>query len=240
MNQENSYKPQFLSVIAKERELLKAKRHKNQSEDHDYFGIALSGGGIRSATVNLGVLEVLNACHILEQADYLSSVSGGGYIAGFVTSHLKRDGQQAYRQMFSPPEIDRLRKYSFYLTPGRGQWLNINRIRLLGALVASFLMNCIWIAALAGYSNIRLEIPFKLPVLLLASGTPLCESHPIRPYCNLCDLDLEFLRPWPAPHSVLEFRSSQYLRRNSLIAPVASGRPASDQISATVGCEHVL
>ena len=41
-------------------------------------------------------------------------------------------------------------KYSFYLTPGQGRGLTLSRLRLVGALVASFLMNCIWIAALSG------------------------------------------------------------------------------------------
>ncbi len=42
------------------------------------FGIALSGGGIRSATLNLEFLQVLNDCGILKKADYLSTISGAG------------------------------------------------------------------------------------------------------------------------------------------------------------------
>ena len=42
------------------------------------FGIALSGGGIRSATLNLEFLQVLNDCGILKKADYLSTISGPG------------------------------------------------------------------------------------------------------------------------------------------------------------------
>jgi hypothetical protein len=41
------------------------------------FGIALSGGGIRSATLNFGFLQVLNDCGILKKADYLSTVPRG-------------------------------------------------------------------------------------------------------------------------------------------------------------------
>jgi hypothetical protein len=152
MSQENSSRPKFLDIITKEKDLLRSKRRQQHilDMDTDYLGIALSGGGIRSATINLGVLEVLNSCQVLEQADYLSSVSGGGYIAGYVTSNLRRDGRRAYKDMFLPPGTDWLRKHSFYLTPGRGRWLTLSRLRLVGALVASFLMNCIWIAALAG------------------------------------------------------------------------------------------
>ena len=44
-------------------------------------GLALSGGGIRSATFNLGVLQALEKHKILKNVDITSSVSGGGYIA---------------------------------------------------------------------------------------------------------------------------------------------------------------
>jgi predicted acylesterase/phospholipase RssA len=43
-------------------------------------GLALSGGGIRSASFCLGVLQALHAGKILHKIDYLSTVSGGGYI----------------------------------------------------------------------------------------------------------------------------------------------------------------
>jgi predicted acylesterase/phospholipase RssA len=45
-----------------------------------HVSLALSGGGIRSATFNLGVLQALAETGILADVDYISSVSGGGYI----------------------------------------------------------------------------------------------------------------------------------------------------------------
>src|SRR4051812_44056815 len=51
----------------------------------DLVGLAFSGGGIRSATFNLGVLQTLEASGILRSVDYLSSVSGGGYAASCYT-----------------------------------------------------------------------------------------------------------------------------------------------------------
>lgn len=47
-------------------------------------GLALSGGGIRSATFNLGLLQALAAQGLLKPFGYLSTVSGGGYIGGFL------------------------------------------------------------------------------------------------------------------------------------------------------------
>jgi hypothetical protein len=44
------------------------------------MGLALSGGGIRSATFCLGLLRALARNGVLHRFDYLSTVSGGGYI----------------------------------------------------------------------------------------------------------------------------------------------------------------
>ena len=49
-------------------------------------GLALSGGGVRSASFNLGFLQALYRRGVLRQFDLLSTVSGGGYIAGFLAS----------------------------------------------------------------------------------------------------------------------------------------------------------
>jgi hypothetical protein len=54
-----------------------------QHPPHDLFGLALSGGGIRSATFNLGLLQALNRLGLLKHFHYLSTVSGGGYIGGW-------------------------------------------------------------------------------------------------------------------------------------------------------------
>lgn len=51
-------------------------------------GLALSGGGIRSATFSLGVLIALARRNILPDFDYLSTVSGGGYLGSFLTTFL--------------------------------------------------------------------------------------------------------------------------------------------------------
>ncbi len=59
----------------------------------DYFGLALSGGGIRSATFNLGLLQALEQLHLLEHVDYLSTVSGGGYAGGFWTAWRQRNSR---------------------------------------------------------------------------------------------------------------------------------------------------
>lgn len=55
-------------------------------------GLALSGGGIRSASFNLGVLQALAQQKLISNLDYLSTVSGGGYIGSWLSAWILRDG----------------------------------------------------------------------------------------------------------------------------------------------------
>ena len=48
-------------------------------------GLALSGGGIRSATFSLGVMQALAKNDLMKYVDILSTVSGGGYIGASLT-----------------------------------------------------------------------------------------------------------------------------------------------------------
>jgi len=61
----------------------------------DLIGLSLSGGGIRSATFALGVLQGLANKGWLTQIDYLSTVSGGGYIGSWLAAWVKRRGSVA-------------------------------------------------------------------------------------------------------------------------------------------------
>jgi hypothetical protein len=52
--------------------------------------LAISGGGIRSATFALGVLQALARADLLRRLDYLSTVSGGGYVGAFLGALINR------------------------------------------------------------------------------------------------------------------------------------------------------
>ena len=54
------------------------------------IGLALSGGGIRSATVSLGILQALAKRGRLRFIDYVSTASGGGYIGTFLGGLFQR------------------------------------------------------------------------------------------------------------------------------------------------------
>lgn len=58
------------------------------------MGLALSGGGIRSATFSLGVMQALASKNLLKKMDYLSTVSGGGYIGSALTWWLSKKSRE--------------------------------------------------------------------------------------------------------------------------------------------------
>jgi hypothetical protein len=62
---------------------------------YNAVGIGLSGGGIRSATFCLGIIQVLAERRLLKEVDFLSTVSGGGYTGSFLTSRLGTGSAQS-------------------------------------------------------------------------------------------------------------------------------------------------
>lgn len=103
------------------------------AEEAKLTGLALSGGGIRSATFNLGVLQALAELKLLRAFDYISTVSGGGYIGGWLTALIHREGKGRITPQLEAalaaesqsgggehPAIKFLRDYSNYLTPRLG------------------------------------------------------------------------------------------------------------------------
>jgi hypothetical protein len=67
----------------------------SQAFKSSLFGLALSGGGIRSATFSLGLLQGMADRNILPYIDILSTVSGGGYIGSWLIAWIKRRGSIA-------------------------------------------------------------------------------------------------------------------------------------------------
>jgi hypothetical protein len=91
--------------------------------------LCFSGGGIRSATFGLGVLQALARSGLLPRFDYLSTVSGGGYLGSWLSAWIHREKNTA--NVFSeldgscgkstespePPQLSHLRRFSNYLSP---------------------------------------------------------------------------------------------------------------------------
>jgi hypothetical protein len=69
----------------------------------DPIGLAISGGGVRSAAFSLGVLQALYERGLLRYCDYLSTVSGGSYVGGFLTSlAVHRHSELSWKKRSSP------------------------------------------------------------------------------------------------------------------------------------------
>lgn len=134
-------------VIQKEQEHLLLRRKKlgiehGSETQPNWFGISLSGGGIRSATINLGFLKTLNKYGILQKADYLSTVSGGGYTHAYVQATAKETGD--YSKLFNTEHIDAMRQHGEYMVPRTGVLgKNGNLILLIIAFVVSWLMSLV-------------------------------------------------------------------------------------------------
>ena len=90
----------------------------------DHSALCLSGGGVRSAAFGLGVLQWLARAGVLGKFDYLSTVSGGGYIGSWLSAWRLRAGAASpFAQMqdaVEPAIIARLRDLIKYLDPHTG------------------------------------------------------------------------------------------------------------------------
>jgi hypothetical protein len=130
--------------------------------------LCFSGGGIRSATFNLGVLQRLAKLGLLSRFDYLSSVSGGGYISSWLARWIHAEGgvEAVQRKLAAEPPLDPdapepqqvtyLRQYSNYLTP---------RLGLLSADT--------WTLVAIGVRNILLNWLVLVPILTALVLVPL-------------------------------------------------------------------
>jgi Patatin-like phospholipase len=133
--------------------------------------LCFSGGGIRSATFNLGVLQGLAKLGLLGHFDYLSSVSGGGYISSWLARWIHAEGStqvmgalaaKAGRDPIAPepPQISHLRQYSNYLTPRLGL-LSADTWTLIAIGIRNILLN--WLVLLP-----LLTAPLLVPLLTVA------------------------------------------------------------------------
>src|SRR5262249_33479369 len=70
----------------------------------ELFGICISGGGIRSGTFGLGILQGLSEKGLLSKADYISTVSGGGYIGSWLQGLADRNPDK-YNDVLDPKRV---------------------------------------------------------------------------------------------------------------------------------------
>lgn len=112
--------------------------------------LCLSGGGIRSAIFNLGILQGLARHGLLKEFDYLSTVSGGGFSGGWLSAWLYREGLDSVMTQLAeppksplkpePPPVEHLRIYSNYLSPQPGL-LSADTWTLVATLLRNLMLN---------------------------------------------------------------------------------------------------
>ena len=117
---------------------------------YDTIGVALSGGGIRSAAFCLGALQALEVAGALKQVDYLSTVSGGGYTGACWSSFAAHEAHEGLPfpselKAEESPALRHIRDHSNYLIP-RGAWdVLISTIIYLRGIAANVLVVLPWL-----------------------------------------------------------------------------------------------
>ena len=120
---------------------------------YDTIGVALSGGGIRSAAFCLGALQALDVAKVFRRVDYLSTVSGGGYIGSSLTAALNDNGGKfpfASRLAGEEtPSLQHIRDYSNFLIPDGALDVVKGAAIYLRGLAANVLLVVPWLIFIA-------------------------------------------------------------------------------------------
>jgi len=184
-------------LAKKERKLLHHRRQAAAVEDGaPEIGVACSGGGIRSATVCLGVFQAFAKSSLLPRIDYISTISGGGYFGSFLGSlYLPRHRDQAVDANNVPGVVSQnladdqsapikwLRKHGRYIAPnGPADYANI---------VAIYIRNWVAVQYVIGITFLTL---FFLVLALRAAGTAYCAF--LQADCYVLSREAAFVGPF--------------------------------------------
>jgi Patatin-like phospholipase len=122
--------------------------------ESNVVGLALSGGGIRSAAFSLGALQALDELGLIKKVDYLSTVSGGGYIGISMTAAMSTLPPEKFPfaselREGEVPGIQHIRDHSNYLFPQGALNVFGNVVVYLRGIVANvvLLLPCLLLAA---------------------------------------------------------------------------------------------
>jgi hypothetical protein len=141
--------------------------YRQTAHEHQLSALCLSGGGIRSAAFALGVVQALAAKGVLTSFDYLSTVSGGGYLGGFLQRWIVGEAddrpdedavEAALRTSLNGKEaaqITRLRDGANFITPRVGS-MSVDT----------------WTAVATSVRNLTVNWTLFLPLFLLVAATP--------------------------------------------------------------------
>lgn len=144
--------------------------------DRHVTGLAFSGGGVRAGALALGVSQALARHGRLARFDYLSTVSGGGFIGATISSWLGNLGPQDRRAeegdfafrlgqgLPEPAALSHLRTHADYLAPEGAP----GRLRLAAVLLRGVLLNVFlflpWVLIAVVLTEIVYELEARLGV----------------------------------------------------------------------------
>ena len=194
------YTRDFERVREEERQWLRARREAEglPEPDGDEVGLAFSGGGIRSAVFNLGVLEALESTGLMRRVDYLSSVSGGGYIAcaySWLRAQLPRGAGPTFAAPLAKGHgtaLDWLRRHVQYLIAQKG----FSIMTLLASIFAAVFLNVLVLTApLIAITDVMTLQFLHLEWPQLHELWPLPPAHD--GYLLLCAASLACFAAWP-------------------------------------------
>ena len=155
-----------------------------QAQAEGLSALCLSGGGIRSASFALGVLEGLCRRGLIDDLDYLSTVSGGGYAGGWLSAWRRHAAGQtaAVAWPAAPPKaggpaepepLIRVRRYSRYLAPHNG-FFSVDLWALLATVGRNLLL--MWLVLLPIISSL-LILPYIYFALVRAADRDLVDEQ---------------------------------------------------------------
>lgn len=196
-NSANAWSEGDTNPFAEERAYIdKRQSSSNKSELYEKFevsadrrfGLGISGGGIRSATFGLGVLQALAHHNKLDRFDYLSTVSGGGYIGSALTWYLSRKdesyGLEKSNFPFGTTDPDQtpkepenenlkyLRQRGNYLSPGDGITLASGLVVLLRGIAVNLF---VWVPLIVALMAFLL----LFPGCDIEKGGRICANRPL-------------------------------------------------------------
>jgi hypothetical protein len=149
----------------------------------DHVALCLSGGGIRSASFSLGVIQGLADRRWLDRVDYLSTVSGGGFTGGWLSAWIAHTGgadastavydalrgASAGARGPEPPPVAQMRRFSSYLAPRAGLF-SADIWTLVATVVRNLLLN--WLVLLPVLASLLLLPRVYVRLLMLGPSVP--------------------------------------------------------------------
>jgi hypothetical protein len=155
--------------------------YRRRAEAAGQSALCLSGGGIRSASFSLGVIQALARAGLLARFDYLSTVSGGGFTGSWLSMLIKQTGsasaaEAALAKSSAAPAVAALREYTDYLSPQGGlfsadtwtgivlylrnvmiNWAVIGPLLVLAVLAAIFYRTLLWSVGMHDWAALLAE-----------------------------------------------------------------------------------